>query len=122
MVGKKGDKRGKGVWIADALKTAGIPTQIRSRLRNLKRFMERRNLDHGPHTLVKIRNGLVHSDMKRGISSGRIHEQARELGLWYVELMLLNKFGYAGKYGNRLTQEWRGQVELVPWADSNVRQ
>ena len=84
--------------------------------------MARRNFAHGPHTLVKIRNDLVHSDMKRGISSGRIYAQARELGLWYVELMLLNKFGYAGKYGNRLTQEWRGQVELVPWADSNVRQ
>ena len=122
MVGKKGKKRKEGVWIADALKTAGIPTQIRSRLRNLKRFMARRNFAHGPHTLVEVRNDLVHSDMKRGISSGRIYAQARELGLWYVELMLLKKLGYAGKYGNRLTQEWRGQVELVPWADSNVRQ
>ena len=122
MVGKKGKKRKEGIWIADALKTAGIPTQIRSRLRNLKRFMARRNFAHGPHTLVEVRNDLVHSDMKRGISSGRSYAQARELGLWYVELMLLKTFGYAGKYGNRLTQEWRGQVELVPWADSNVRQ
>ena len=27
-----------------------------------------------------------------------IYAQARELGLWYVELMLLNRFGYAGLY------------------------
>ena len=122
MVGKRGKKRKEGIWIADALKTAGIPTQIPSRLRNLKEYMVRRGFAHGPHTLVAIRNDLIHSDMKRGISSGRIYAQARELGLWYVELMLLNKFGYAGGYGNRLTQKWRGQVEPVSWADSNVRQ
>ena len=34
---------------------------------------------------------------------------------------LLSIFDYKGKYGNRLAQDWSGQVELVPWADSDVR-
>ena len=54
--------------------------------------------------------------MKFEMPPGDIYFQARKLGLWYVELMLLNRFGYAGQYGNRLAQEWQGQVERVPWA------
>ena len=111
----KGDRK-EGVWIADALKEAGIPPEIPSELKQLKELANRMTLLHGPHTLVKMRNDLIHSEMKFETPPGDIYFQARELGLWYVELMLLNRFGYAGKYGNRLVQERRGQVERVPWA------
>ena len=111
----KGDRK-EGEWIADALKEAGIPPEIPSELKKLKELANSMTLQHGPHTLVKMRNDLVHSEMKLETPSGQIYFQARELGLWYVELMLLNRFSYAGQYGNRLTQEWRGQVEHVPWA------
>ena len=115
MDGDKGNRK-EGKWIADALKEANICVDIPPQLQNLKRFMKRQNFDNGPHTLVEIRNDLIHSDMKLKTLPSYIYAQARELGLWYVELMLLNRFGYAGQYGNRLTQEWRGQVERVPKA------
>ena len=111
----KSDRK-EGVWIADALKEAGIPPKVPSELKKLKELANSMTLQHGPHTLVKIRNDLIHSEMKFETPPGDIYFQARELGLWYVELMLLNRFGYAGQYGNRLAQEWQGQVERVPWA------
>ena len=113
--------RNEGVWIADALREAKICDDIPPQFQSLKRFMKRRGFANGPHTLVKIRNDLIHSDMKLKTLPGDIYAQARELGLWYVELMLLNRFGYAGQYGNRLAQEWRGQVEIVPWADIDAQ-
>ena len=114
LVGAQGKK--KGAWIADALKEAGIPPEIPSELKELKELANSMALQHGPHTLVKMRNYLIHSEMKSETPTGDIYFQARELGLWYAELMLLNRFGYAGQYGNRLAQEWQGQVERVPWA------
>ena len=113
--GEKGN-RNEGEWIADALEEANICVDIPPQLQNLKRFMKRRSFDNGPHTLVKIRNDLIHSNMKLKTLPSDIYAQARKLGLWYVELMLLKRFGYAGLYGNRLTQEWQGQVERVPRA------
>ena len=114
LFGAKGKK--EGAWIADALKEAGIPPEIPSELKELKELANSMALQHGPHTLVKMRNDLIHSEMKSETPTGDIYFQARELGLWYAELMLLNRFGYAGQYGNRLAQEWQGQVERVPWA------
>ena len=113
---KSGKKEGEGVRIANALDRAGIPVVIPSELKKLKELANSMTLQHGPHTLVKMRNDLIHSDMKFETPTGDIYFQVRELGLWYAELMLLNRFGYAGHYGNRLSQEWRGEVELVPWA------
>ena len=106
----------EGEWIKYALNKAGIPVTIPPELNQLREFAGKWGFQHGPHAFVEIRNDLVHSEMKLETPNGEIYWQARELGLWYVELMLLSKFGYLGVYGNRLTQEWRGQVEPVPWA------
>lgn len=40
--------------------------------------------------------------------------EARRLSQWYVELLLLNHFGYTGSYLNRIKNEW----EPVPWPAS----
>ena len=109
-------KEGAGARITDALKEAGIPWEIPSELKKLKELANSMTFRDGPQTLVEMRNDLVHSKMKLETPSGDIYFQARELGLWYVELMLLKSFCYAGQYGNRLAQEWQGQVEPVPWA------
>lgn len=42
------------------------------------------------------------------------------LGLWALELCLLRLFGYRGKYSNRITQRYTGEVEDVPWASGPV--
>ena len=115
LVGAKGDRK-EGVWIANALNEAGIPVMIPSELQRLKELANSMTFRHGPHTLVMMRNNLIHSQMKFETPRGDIYFQARELGLWYVELLLLRIFDYRGNHGNRLSQEWRGEVELVPWA------
>ena len=115
LVGARGNRK-EGVWIADALKEAGIPKMIPSELQKLKEWTNSKKFQHGPHMLVKMRNDLIHSQMEFETLPGDIYFQARQLGLWYVELLLLRIFDYKGNHGNRLSQEWRGEVELVPWA------
>jgi len=44
--------------------------------------------------------------------------EARRLSQWYVELLLLNHFGYTGSYLNRIKNEW----EPVPWASSSWKE
>ena len=46
--------------------------------------------------------------------------EARDLGQWYVELLLLTLFGYEGQYANRLAYKYEGrwEPEIVPWAQS----
>ena len=110
----KSQKEKEGDWIARALcevnDDLSVPQSLRKALGNAKSFT------HGPHALVEIRNDLVHPKMKRGILSSEAYRQARKLGLWYVELLLLKLFGYSGLYSNRLTRKWTGDVETVPWA------
>ena len=110
----KSQKEKEGVWIARALckvkADLRVPESLREASGNAKGF------DHGPHALVTIRNDLAHAEMKKGILSFEAYRQARELGLWYIELLLLELFEYSGLYSNRLTRKWTGDVETVPWA------
>ena len=115
LVEAKGNRK-EGVWIADALNEAGIPVTIPSELQKLKELTNSKTFQHGPHMLVKMRNNLIHAQMEFETLPGDIYFQARQLGLWYVELLLLRIFDYKGKHGNRLFQGWRGEVRLVPWA------
>ena len=105
-----GEKQGD--WIARALRKVkadvGIPIPF-------KQVLGTKSFEHGPHALVEIRNDLVHPKMKKGVPFSEVQMPARELGLWYVELLLLALFGYRGLYSNRLTRKWRGDVETVPW-------
>jgi len=54
--------------------------------------------------------------MRYDVLQPDIYMQARELGLHYVELMLLKQFGYDGSYWNRAKQV----VESVPWAPTSA--
>ncbi len=123
-VGKKltkkqlGRKNGEteGEWIARALNKIGVGCKIPPSCAALEKLRSDNGFAHGPHTLVKIRNDLIHQDMSYDILSVDVYQQARKLGLWYTELMLLKLAKFNGMYGNRMTQQWRGQVEPVPWA------
>jgi hypothetical protein len=43
--------------------------------------------------------------------------EAKNLGLWYLELVLLRIFGYEGEYYRRFESGWPDQVRgKVPWA------
>ena len=114
------DRETEGEWIARALSQAGVDCKITLSYTALDQLRKANGFDHGPHTIVEIRNDLIHQDMSYGILSVDVYRQAKELGLWYVEMLLLKLFDYNGIYANRLTQQWHGEVEPVPWAPTTV--
>ena len=70
----------------------------------------------GPQTIAHIRNQLVHgSDEEFGF---RTLDQAGDLALWYIELLLLWLIDYKGEYYNRIASLHGGdrKLEPVPWA------
>ncbi len=76
-----------------------------------------------PALLVDIRNHLIHSNRnEKNNFSFKDYLQAKDLGLWYVELLLLWIFKYQGQYSNRITLNWEGKYELefVPWVRENI--
>ena len=58
--------------------------------------------------LVAVRTAIVHSNQKRmkddGWSQGQHVVHAWQVALWMLEVLLLKKLGYSGKYDNRLTR------------------
>jgi hypothetical protein len=70
----------------------------------------------GMEAITVIRNAKVHPGLPTE-PSGRAYFEAYELSLWLIELTLLHLCGHNGKYANRLRQRWRGEVDLVPWAE-----
>jgi len=110
----------KELWASDQfrllLSSLDIPLEVPSHLKALNRLTKSYNWLDAPQTLAEIRNDIIHPKKKVGSKAlGAMHE-AWNLGLWYIELVLLRLFGHSGEYGNRLTQKWRGQTEKVPWA------
>lgn len=110
---KESEKEGE--WIARALEEARVPRDIPASFAALEQLRKANDFLHGPHTIVAIRNDLIHQDMSLDVLPANVYWQAKELGLWYVEMLLLKLFSYKGVCANRLTQEWPGQVEPVPW-------
>ena len=105
-----------GQRIRTALESLGVDTGIPAEYSDLRTFCMQNEISEGPRAIIKIRNALVHSDMQHGILCPEVYAQARDLGLWYVELMFLYFIDYRGQYFNRTTHTWQGQGELVPWA------
>ena len=112
-------KKKTGDWIADNLRNEGIDPQIPPSCRSLSTLAKQRSLRHGPHALVDIRNSMIHPNPTFCHPSIDASHDAKQLGLWYIELMLLKRFHYMGEYASRLTPVHRpGDTEPVPWAGS----
>ena len=107
--------------IRAALQETRINTVIPQSCKELRMVCRTESLCEGPEILAKIRNDLVHSEMRSKICL-EAYLEARDLGQWYVELLLLRLFGYKGKYANRLAYEYEGRYEpeVVPWARSDA--
>ncbi|MDE2780323.1 MAG: hypothetical protein OXI91_11700 [Chloroflexota bacterium] len=105
-----------GHRIAAMLKEQGIDPQIPAYCSELIALAKRCGFRHGPHTLVEIRNSTVHSNNKPGQTAIEAFHEAKHLGLWYIELLLLKMFEYTGEYASRLANVQRaGATELVRW-------
>ena len=114
--GQKPPKTKTGDWIADNLRNEGIDPQIPPSCRSLSALANQRSLRHGPHALVDIRNSMIHPNPTFCHPSIDASHDAKQLGLWYIELMLLKRFQYMGEYASRLTPvHTLGDTEPVPW-------
>jgi hypothetical protein len=91
-----------------------IPVGIPHELKNLAKFASGLQLANGPDAFVKARNLIIHA--VQGQRDPMALYEAAELGAWYVEMLLLARFGYSGKYRNRLIRDHtQSQYGLVPW-------
>lgn len=76
----------------------------------------------GPHAFTELRNGIVHPKKLQRVldAAPEARVDASNLGLWYLELVLLAIFGYQGRYENRLVRpRQNGDTDLVPWSRSH---
>ncbi|MDL5055707.1 hypothetical protein QQ056_19445 [Oscillatoria laete-virens NRMC-F 0139] len=96
-----------------------IPTAIPSSAIELKTIAQNEQWIDGPHAFTGIRNSLVHANPQKRARLAGINSRARydawNLGMWYIEMIILAIIGYQGKYGNRTTERWIGQTETTPW-------
>ena len=114
---KKGEKEKTGEWIARALEKVKIAPIVPSQCKQLEKFRAQQKLEHGPHVLVKIRNSMIHAKVTDGDIPLDAYHEACQLGLQYLELMLLQRFGHTGEYASRLgSVQIAGLTERVPWA------
>lgn len=108
------------------LEIIGIDKEIPSSCEGLKDFSkqqikQRRDkngdcyIGDGPEAIVQIRNDLIHPEKKYNPISAEAQIDAIRLSLWYIELILLRKFEYYGRYMNRLRNSGEDAYEDVPW-------
>ncbi len=103
--------------IRSALEQTGIKAVLPKDCPELKKLYQGNDWD-GPRTFVEIRNVLVHPKTKHEPVARNAYLEAHNLGQWYIELMLLNLFGYTGQYRNRLKRGhgYQSEIESVPWS------
>jgi hypothetical protein len=87
-------------------------------LEKLQQVIERKNSqatqdnqrwEDGPHALTKVRNDIAHArkdlDFLNEVETAEARWETSDLGLWYLDVVLLNLLGYQGNYINRLNRE-----------------
>jgi len=84
---------------------------------NMKSYLDLNKDIHDEIDLfVQIRNSIIHSqeEKRRKLSKipNRVKYEAQQLGLWYIEISLLNILKFKGKYRNRCSGKlWTGEDE-----------
>ena len=114
--GKK-EREAAGKFINRALEALNITTNIPEHCECLRNMGDIHHWRNGLHALTDIRNDIVHSNGKFD-DSPTLQSEAWTLGLWYIEMLLLKKLGYGGKYYNRFATR-QNELESfphVPWA------
>ncbi len=109
--------RGRGLSASDKIRilvsSLGLPLHIPQNLTRLHSKPGKKWAD-SMDVITDIRNRLVHPGGERDFPDGAYFE-AWKLSMWYLELILLRLCQYSGRYSNRLSQRWVGEVEPVPW-------
>lgn len=106
-----------GIYIEKGLEELKLDSRLPP---NCKELLRLGKWDSGPHALVDVRNDLVHPREKLGVVSNLAHHESWHLGQWYIEMILLNRLGFQGRYVNRLAGwgEADQAIRPVPWAEA----
>lgn len=118
----KGPDGSTGKFIRKAFCELKLPTCIPASCKELTAFQQINSCywEDGLHALVEFRNSIVHAKKKKVYAnlSLRHKSEVLTLGQWFIEMFLLKKMDYRGKYHNRLATRENGleNYPLVPWA------
>lgn len=119
--------KGKSINAAEKirilLRDANISLDIPGKYRKIENQLraERMQFHDFPELFTLIRNSITHANQKKRIDLAKIPSLARhhikEIGICYLELLLLKLFNYQGKFASRISENMfvGGNEELVPW-------
>ena len=87
------------------LSNYNIKSEIPKELEDLKSFAKQYGISSGPDSFIRIRNCIVHPSKKKRKTLKEIEDNAKvealNLGVWYVEVILLKHFKFKGNIQNR---------------------
>jgi len=106
--------------LRELLSALGIPTAIPRHLNDLNNVAGKGLPNDAPGAFTRIRNCLVHSTAQNRAlvaSLDGIHfYELAQLGLGFIELIILALCGYDGCFAQRGWRGWKGDDEIpVPW-------
>ena len=124
LLGRDGENIAAANKIRLLLSQINICSKCPETLKNLNSFIKENRLEDGVEAFVLIRNSEVHSQERRRKDiknlGWNVKFEALELGLWYVEVAMLNILRFEGKYYNRcsLARVSGDGEELSPYLKS----
>jgi hypothetical protein len=101
---------------------SSAPTNFKSLQEYIK---DNRDITDAPDSIVRIRNAIVHSQLKKrqkiSALATNVKLEALHLTIWYIELAIMFILEYDGLYINRCKAVgWANDMkELVPWSKNN---
>lgn len=101
--------------IKEAVKRVAIDPGVPRQCKSLTSAASKYGWTTGPIAITRIRNDLVHANTNYPDLTPEAQLEARDLALWYMELLLLNRFNYAGRYKRRSTIGAEDGFASVPW-------
>lgn len=98
------------------LQLAGVPEAIPSALAELAAEANAQGWADGPQALTWFRNSIAHATRLDKVLKApkRARYEVKQLGLWYMEMLVLWRLGYKGPYRSRLSP-LQGTAR-PPWA------
>jgi hypothetical protein len=72
----------------------------------------------GPGAVAKLRNSVMHPRRREGelLAPAELWAEGWQLGMQYLELLILHRLGFRGRYSDRFRSGWVGETFGVPWA------
>lgn len=101
--------------IEKAINSVKVNSSIPPQCKELVKVAKRYGWESGPTAITQIRNDLVHAKRKFPHVRPEAQLEARELALWYIELLLLSRFQYRGCYKVRSSIAIDAADAVVPW-------